>query len=317
MDSDDETLEKRYNLTKIEEKYANIDHYLLEKIRKLREDNLKISYEILKCLCSKYFKETGMEETKITMYFLKNFVKRNGLRYITLHGEAASADQSQLQEFKDKLKDRSQNYEMKDIFNIDETALYIKNTKNKSFVIDVDHDNKNVKCEKTRISILVGCNTLGEKLPLLAIGKSNNPRCFKNINMNKFTTIYRSSKTSWLTGEIFNEYCEILNAKLISESRKILIILDNFSGHKIGRKSNIEFLFLQPNCTSIAQPLDMGIINSFKSKYNVYLNNFFVSMSLDEDMKYKDSLKKVDFIYVLQWIERGFNNVTVDTIVNG
>jgi hypothetical protein len=64
----------------------------------------------------------------------------------------------------------------------------------------------------------------------------------------------------------------------VEKAGKILIILDNFSGHAINSKTDIEFLFLPPTCISHIKPLDMGIIMSFKSKYNKYLNNFFISM---------------------------------------
>ena len=48
-----------------------------------------------------------------------------------------------------------------------------------------------------------------------------------------------------------------------------MLFLDNFSGHSIGelKLENIQVHFYPPNCTSVLQPLDQGIIRKFKSFY--------------------------------------------------
>jgi hypothetical protein len=54
------------------------------------------------------------------------------------------------------------------------------------------------------------------------------------------------------------------------QKRRILLILDNFTGHHLAEldiPTNIELLFLPPNTTTILQPLDAGIIKKFKTHY--------------------------------------------------
>jgi len=56
------------------------------------------------------------------------------------------------------------------------------------------------KLSKKRITVLFGANMSGsQKLPLLTIGKSKNPRCFKNqvVPLN-----YRSNDKAWMTGNV-------------------------------------------------------------------------------------------------------------------
>ena len=66
----------------------------------------------------------------------------------------------------------------------------------------------------------------------------------------------------------------------MSQQRNCLMLLDNASSHggadtlltKVGsldafRLSNLLLLFLPPNCTSVVQPLDQGIIAAFKAHY--------------------------------------------------
>ncbi|GBO04384.1 Tigger transposable element-derived protein 4 [Araneus ventricosus] len=96
------------------------------------------------------------------------------------------------------------NYDEKDIFNADETGLFHKLIPNQTFKF------KGEKCvggklSKVRITILVCANMNGsEKQKLTVIGKSQKPRCFKNVK--KLPVDYRSSKKAWMTSDLFQKY---------------------------------------------------------------------------------------------------------------
>jgi hypothetical protein len=64
------------------------------------------------------------------------------------------------------------------------------------------------------------------------IGKSKNPRCFKNINGGLLGIHYRFNKRKWMTGLICEEYLRWLDRKMTG--RKVLLLMDNFSGHELG-----------------------------------------------------------------------------------
>ena len=75
-------------------------------------------------------------------------------------------------------------YDAKDIYNADEFELFYQCLPNKSYQL------KSKKCyegnqSKTRITGMTAPNAIGDKLPMLVIGKAKNPRCFKNV---KFLT---------------------------------------------------------------------------------------------------------------------------------
>lgn len=100
-----------------------------------------------------------------------------------------------------------------DIFNVDETGLFWQLLPNKTLAFkgwfaDILHDYlllsgercTNGKKSKDRITLLVGANMSGtEKLPLLVIGKSKNPRCFKNATI---PLDYMANTKAWMTGNI-------------------------------------------------------------------------------------------------------------------
>jgi hypothetical protein len=63
------------------------------------------------------------------------------------------------------------------------------------------------KKDKFRITLGVACNADGSlKLPLFYIGKSKNPRCFKNVSPPKRGFYYRNNKKAWMNAQLFEEF---------------------------------------------------------------------------------------------------------------
>lgn len=84
-------------------------------------------------------------------------------------------------DWKDKLGNIISDFADRDVFNVDKTGLFYKCTPDKTMVFKKETVSGG-KHSKDRITVLVGANMDGsEKLPLLIIGKSQNPRCFKNV----------------------------------------------------------------------------------------------------------------------------------------
>lgn len=140
------------------------------------------------------------------------------------------------------------NYEPRNVFNIDETALFFKCLPDKPFTF------KKEKCHggkhsKDKLTILLAVNMDGsEKLTPLLIGKAAKPRCFKGIR--KFPLTYRSNKKARMTTELFNEWLVSLNEDIKKQKRKILLFLDNCTVHNNPPfLTNIELQFFPPNTT--------------------------------------------------------------------
>lgn len=70
---------------------------------------------------------------------------------------------------------------------------------------------------------------------------------------------------------VWRDYLDRLNQLMRRQNRNILLLADNAPTHLIDETiqlSNIKVHFLPPNTTSHLQPLDAGIINSFKVRIN-------------------------------------------------
>ena len=134
------------------------------------------------------------------------------------------------------------------------------------------HDFKGEACHggkqaKDRLIVLVATNQTGsEKLPLLAIGKSANPRCFKKIKT--LAVDYGSNKKAWMTGSVFEKGIRKLDRKYLLQGRSIVMTIDNcLALPQIKDLRAIRLEFLPPNTTNHTQPCDQGIINVFKHRY--------------------------------------------------
>ena len=103
-----------------------------------------------------------------------------------------------------------------------------------------------------------------EKIKIMVIGKSKNPRCFKNIK--RLPVTYKTNKSAWMTSILFEEEIRKWDAEL--KWRKVLLLVDNCPAHpNLSNLMNIEMIFFPPNTTSILQPMDQSVIKSLKGHY--------------------------------------------------
>ncbi|XP_029654472.1 tigger transposable element-derived protein 6-like [Octopus sinensis] len=76
----------------------------------------------------------GLNKFKASNGWLEKFKQRHELKFRTLSGESASADHAIILNFLSELNIKVEQYGKENIFNCDETSLFIKLTPRKSFV---------------------------------------------------------------------------------------------------------------------------------------------------------------------------------------
>lgn len=220
--------------------------------------------------------------------WFNRFKKRANLHNIKVTGEAASADMiaanaypAQLREIIDK-----GGYSAKQVFNIDETGLCWKRMPSRTYIAQEEKTAPGFKAAKDRLTLLLGGNAEGDvKLKPMLIYQSENPRALKGIPKNQLPVIWRCNKKkenksrskAWMTSYLFEDYvkgyfsnfakkyCEENNLR-----NKVLLLVDNAPGHPEVCKEwceNVEVQFLPPNTTSLIQPMDQGVIATFKAYY--------------------------------------------------
>ena len=165
---------------------------------------------------------------------------------------------------------------MNDVYNADETALYWKLEPNKTLS---SGPITGTKKPKDRITIMLACNATGtHKLPAVFIHKYKNPKCIRNIEKKTLPVWYYWNNSSWMQRSIFQLWIKQVNQQMRNQHRNILLLVDNVSSHHLEEGevlSNIKLHFLPPNTTAHLQPIDQGIIHSFKVIILIKLNFIF------------------------------------------
>ena len=162
------------------------------------------------------------------------------------------------------LKQQVKHYELEDIFNFDETALFYRLQPNKTLA---SHSVKGDKVNKERLTIALCTNVTGTfKCKAVVIGRYMRPRCFGKVwDPNNVAKYYYNLK-AWMTMDIFKDWLVMFDVTMKRKNKKVLLIIDNATGHNTVDLTldNVNLLYLPANTTSYLQPLDAGIIKNFK-----------------------------------------------------
>lgn len=254
--------------------------------------------------------------------WFKRFKQRHRIK---ITGEAASADARAAAAFVDELDKiiAEGGYTPEQIFNMDETAIYLKQVPARYFI------HQHVKFAsgfKERATVLLGGNVAGFKLKPLVIWHSENPKAFWRINKHTLPVYYRSNRKSWMTQMIFEDvlltcYVNEIKAYLASRNQefKVLLILDNAPEHPphIGDlHPNIKAVFLPPNTTSMVQPMDQGATAIFKA---YYLKRCFTQAvaALDDTQKtFLEFWEEYNIYDAIKNISSAWNDVTTQCMNN-
>jgi hypothetical protein len=103
-------------------------------------------------------------------------------------------------------------YSDSDIFNADETGIFFRLTPDKTLKFKAEKC-AGEKLSKDQITVFVCANSNGtEKRKLFVIGKSNSPRCFKNVNC--LPVQYSANTKSWMTSSLFESELRLWDRQL-------------------------------------------------------------------------------------------------------
>jgi hypothetical protein len=246
--------------------------------------------------------------------WLTRFKERHHIKTHINHGEASSVPDQAVIEMR-ALQTICGEYQEEDIYNMDETGLFWKKSPSRGLS---SRPQRGVKQDKSRISIVICTNCSGtDRLPLWFIGRYQQPRPLRGINITALGAVYQANQKSWMTGLIMRDWLIAFYQHILS-SRKILLLLDNFPAHTAGidlapPPPHIRIQFLPANSTSIFQPLDQGIIQNFK----VFYRKQWLQFILQKLENQQDPYQHVTLLHAIRWSIRSWNHdVTNSTIYN-
>lgn len=255
--------------------------------------------------------------------WLYRLQQRNNLKFKTLHGESGSVDEAVCDQWiKETLEPILIAYDQKDVFNCDETSLLFRALPNGTLAKKKNETIQGLKTSKERLTVLFCANATDEdKIEPLVIGKSKLPICLKNVK--KYPVSYDYSINSWMTRSIFIKWLTNLDRSMKKQNRKIVLFMDNVASHKVEdsvRLSNVKVEFLPANTTAKIQPLDQGIIRSFKAGYkrqiiNELLKMFDLDVESDSD-RFSCLSKRINLLTAMHFCKKAWNDVSPAVIKN-
>jgi hypothetical protein len=255
--------------------------------------------------------------------WFEKFRKRYGLRSVSLHGEAASADKEAAEAYVDTFKTiiEEGGYMPEQVFNMDETGLFWKRMPSRTFIMKDEATASGFKAQKDRVTLILCGNTAGHMIKPALIYKAKNPRALKNKDKNELPVYWMHHPKAWITKLLTSDWfhhCFIPETKLYLAKKslpfKVLLIMDNAGGHAIDLSyDGVQIEFLPPNTTSLIQPMDQSVIRAFKALYTRYaLQNLVEAM--DSDFSLKAYWPKYTIATCLQNIQRAIKEMKSETV---
>lgn len=270
--------------------------------------NVVLTDDILRVKAMDFGKELGVTDFAYSNGWLHRFKQRHDISSHVLCGESAGVDVNLIQDGRQRAKEAASKFHPRDVYNMDETGLFFRMTPDRSLTTPAY--TKGTKKNKDRITVALCTNSDGtDKLRPLVIGKSEKPRCFKTFN-HKLYVDYAFNKKAWMTGSVFNDWITKVDRKMKRDKRRILLMMDNAPSHIIPKLTNITIHFLPPTTTSHLQPLDAGIINSFKAFYRKQQLRHIID-AIDATGSYTIALSDA-----IRYTKRAWDQVTATTIAN-
>ncbi|CAF4196759.1 unnamed protein product, partial [Rotaria sordida] len=256
-----------------------------------RAKRIPVSGPILQAYARRIAQELDDASTfKASNGWLERFRKRYNINFRVISGEGASVDQNIVGEWKLRLLTILQDYNPADIYNCDETSLFYKLMPDRSLVIDKD-DCTGKKKSKERFTVLLCANWLGThklKPVVIVLGKAARPRCFKNLDLKELLVFWHSNRTAWMNN----------NAPVHPPD----IIL-----------KNITLKFFPSNSTALIQPMDQGVIRTFKAHYRRQLVQHIIASA---DVAHTADDIVITALDAICWIDLAWKSITELTIQN-
>jgi len=226
--------------------------------------------------------DLGVSGFKGSPCFIQKWVARYKMHNVALWGQGGLADIEEAAATISEVRSQLEAYLAEKFYNIDEKGLFYRCIPNRAYVeAGKRRHARGTKAMKAhdRITFVFACNaTEIHKIPAAIIGKAKLSLCFKRP-LQPCPLPSFSQPSSWMDGVIVKSWIEtvFLPVVRVRTSQPVALISDNCGAHAELECKHVEFISLPPNCTSVYQPLDLGIIACLKRRYKRRLLDLVVS----------------------------------------
>ncbi len=134
------------------------------------------------------------------------------------------------------------------------------------------------------------------------------------MDMTKLPITWCHNRTAWMNVYIFTKWLEEIDLMVQKQKRKILLFMDNAPVHPSDSElKNITLKFFPANTASQIQPLDQGVIRTFKAHYRRHLIQHIIANAATV---YSADAVIITALDAICWIDLAWKSVTESTIRN-
>ncbi|XP_046659158.1 tigger transposable element-derived protein 6-like [Homalodisca vitripennis] len=189
----------------------DVEEAIIKWLKQCRDKNVPVGGPILQEKPQQFAEQLGHADFRASNGWLDRFKKRHEISFKKICGESVAVNVVTCEDWKAKLPDLIRGYNADDIYNADETGLVFKCLPDKTLTFKRDPCNRG-KNSQDRLTVLL-CNSSSgtDKLKPLVIGKSNKPRCFKNVST--LPTDFKANNKVWINREVFDGWLKQTNEK--------------------------------------------------------------------------------------------------------
>jgi hypothetical protein len=184
--------------------YPALESALSLWVVEMESRGVKLSGDLICGQARRFAQMLGVDDNnflKLSNGWLDSFKARHLLKSYRFHGEAASVSEAGVQAARKRLQEITSHYALRDVFNMDETALFYRMPPNRGLATK---QISGLKGDKTRLSLAFTANADGsEKRKVLIIGHARKPHCFKKKEGSALGFDYYWNSKAWMVGSIF------------------------------------------------------------------------------------------------------------------
>ena len=277
--------------------------------------------------------DAGVEEPydgfEMSNGWTQRFKNRHNFGRLRTHGQSGDIDQSALPQQRESLASELAPFSSSDRYNCDESGLvFNKQPQSSNVRLGKGKQLRGGKDEKTRITTFHIINEAGtDKRKIWVVGRAERPHCFRQqrVNSDNLPVVYRYNKKAWLLTGLWYEFLRRLDEEMRISQRYIALVTDNcpthprpdsppieYSGPTPLVLTHIKLIYLPPCTTAFLQPLDCGIIASFKASYK----RLYAEYMVQHFNLHGEKPPKIDILQAIYLIASAWDSVTADTIRN-